>query len=92
MLYVGCSTAYGGETGSNLATASVNAGADYAIGFEESISCKGANAWTSYFSQYYAEGYTIETAAQKAANSTAELYPNLHERNQLNVDSYCVVH
>ena len=34
------------------AAASVNAGADYAIGFEKSISCKGANAWTSYFSQF----------------------------------------
>lgn len=92
MLYVACDTAHGGETGSNLATASVNAGADYAIGFEKSINCKGANAWTSYFSQYYAEGYTIETAAQKAADSTAELYPNLYKNNQLNVDSYCVVH
>ena len=92
MLYVACNTAHGGSTGLNLVTASVNAGADYAIGFEKSISCTGANAWTSYFSQFYAKGYTIETAAKIAADYTAKIYPGLYESNQLNVDSYCVVH
>ena len=91
MLYVGCSTAYGGETGSNLATASVNAGAKCAIGFEETISCNGANSWTSYFTKFYTEGETIEDAAQLAAEQTAYDYPLLYETNKLNVDSYCIV-
>jgi len=92
MLYVACETAYGGNDAQNLITASVNAGANYALGFEESIGCDGANTWTSYFCEYYAAGQSIYEAAQNAADDTAEKHPILDLLGQLNTDSFAIAH
>jgi len=92
MLYVGCTTAYGGNTGENLVTASVNAGANYALGFQKTINCGGANTWTSYFCQYYTAGQTIYDAARHAAEDTALEHPILNAVGQLNTDSYVIAH
>ena len=59
---------------------------------KKSISCTGANAWTSYFSKFYSEGKTVAESAQLAAEHTANDHPLLHVSNQLNIDSYCIVH
>lgn len=83
MLYVGCTTAYGGNTANNLITASVNAGANYALGFKKEIDCNGANTWTSYFCEYYASGQTIYVAAQNASDDTASDHFVLNNRGNL---------
>lgn len=60
-VYVGCYTAYGGTGSSarNLVTASTNAGADYAIGFADSIYCDDANNWTGAFFELLATGKSV---------------------------------
>ncbi|MCM1223465.1 MAG: RICIN domain-containing protein, partial [Lachnospiraceae bacterium] len=92
MLYVGCTTAYGGNTANNLITASVNAGANYALGFQEEIDCNGANTWTSYFCEYYTNGQTIYDAAKNASDDTASDHFILNALGELNTDSYSIAH
>lgn len=91
MVFVGCETAYGGNQANNLATASVNAGATYSIGFEEVIQCYGANTWTVYFSKNLSLGQTVYEAAQNATEDTINDYDILDSFAVLNVDSYCIV-
>ena len=91
LLFVGCKTAYGGNNGKNLATASVNAGAGCAIGFSDSIACDGANTWTSSFCQFYANGDSVEDAADKAVEYTEDAHPILNMAGQLKVHSVVIV-
>ena len=92
MLYVGCNTAFGGNTANNLITASVNSGANFALGFKKSINCDGANTWTSYFCEYYTDGQTIYDAALNAADDTASDHFILNLLGELNTDSYSIAH
>ena len=65
MLLVGCNTA--AVEGTSLPDAAADAGATYAIGFENEIYCGSANDWTKRFFDYYVQGYSIELSAQMAA-------------------------
>ena len=82
---------YTGNNGKNLATASVNAGAGCAIGFSDSIACDGANTWTSSFCQFYANGDSVEDAADKAVEYTEDAHPILNMAGQLKVHSVVIV-
>ena len=64
-LFVGCYTSYHSNT--SLTDAAVAAGADYSIGFKDSINCNGANKWTESFFNYLEEGYSVEEAAERAS-------------------------
>ena len=63
-LFVGCYTSYHSNT--SLTDAAVAAGADYSIGFKDSINCNGANKWTESFFNYLEDGNSIEVSAQNA--------------------------
>ena len=65
MLFVACETA-AHETQS-LPDAAVAAGAKAAIGFKDNIVCSTANEWVKYFFEYYAQGFTVQDAANLAA-------------------------
>ena len=56
-LFVACYTAKEGVN--TLPDAAVKAGADYAIGFEESITCGAASDWTREFFKLYENKYTV---------------------------------
>jgi hypothetical protein len=94
LLFVGCKTAWGGNgnTTNNLIVASVNAGADFAVGFEDTINCDGANTWTEYFCEYYSDGQSVWDAAANAANDTAEDHFILELQNKLGTHTFCVAH
>ncbi len=73
VIFVGCETA--NHSDRSLLHAAVMAGAKYAIGFEKSIFCSQADRWTEYFWKYYFSGeYTVEEAANAAANWTDILF------------------
>ena len=65
MLFVACKTAT--HPTRSLPDAAVDAGAQAAIGFEESIGCSTANDWVRYFFDYYLQGYSVGESASKAA-------------------------
>lgn len=65
-LFIGCSTALGGEGGKNLPTAIVNYGAKSAVGFAEEINCSYANIWTINFYDKMMKGATLEEAVNYA--------------------------
>ena len=71
-IYVGCKTAYGGngEDARNLITASVKAGAEYAVGFADKINCDDANEWTEAFFIALANGNTVEEAKTYAVTQS----------------------
>ena len=57
------------DSGRNLVDASVNAGANYAIGFNDTIYCTETNNWVRYFFYYhYVAGYSVEYSCTKATN------------------------
>ena len=73
-IFAACYTAKNTDSGKNLADASVNAGANYSIGFNDSIGCTDANNWVKYFFYYhYAKGYSIEYSCTKATNDVSGL-------------------
>lgn len=78
-LFVGCYTSYHSNT--SLTDAAVAAGADYSIGFKDSINCNGANKWTESFFNYLEEGYSVEEAAERAS----------YDNDSYNGISSCVV-
>lgn len=70
-MFIGCTTAYGGTSGPNLASVAVKQGAQTAVGFSKEINCSIANNWTMQFFQYIEEGYSVQAACKKlAGNST----------------------
>jgi hypothetical protein len=69
VLFIGCETGYGGETGNNLPSIVVSQGAEVAIGFSESIGCIAANEWVEEFYTYLLNGCTVSDAASKASES-----------------------
>ena len=79
-IFVGCET--GTSSVKSLPHAAVKAGAQVAIGFEESINCDEANDWTDYFFQYYRSGYSAVDSASRAAYDCG---------NDNGIDSYRVV-
>lgn len=68
-VYTACETAYGGTGSSarNIVTASIKAGADFAIGFEDSIDCAPASEWQEAFFEYLVTE-SVASAAIKATN------------------------
>ncbi len=72
-VYSGCHTAYGGTGSSarNLVTASVKAGADYAIGFADSIDCDAGSEWLEVFFEYLSDDNSVLDAVLYATNSVA---------------------
>lgn len=68
-VYTGCETAYGGTGSSarNIVTASVKAGTDFAIGFEDTIDCASASKWQEAFFEYLITE-SVASAAIKATN------------------------
>ena len=64
--FVGCFTA--NHPTNSLPQAAVNAGASCAIGFETTIRCSQANAWTEFFAAYHCSGDSPEDAAHHAVN------------------------
>ena len=67
VLFIGCGTASGGETGRNLPAVVTSQGAEVAIGFRDSIICSDANEWTQDFYAYLLEGYTVQEAVDEAS-------------------------
>ena len=67
IIYLGCETAAGT---SNLCSASVNKGAQYAIGFADVISSPYCNDWLKvFFEKYYLNGESIQDACDIALSS-----------------------
>lgn len=67
-IFAGCHTAANLETGKNLPDACVNAGATYAIGFDDIIYCNDANDWIRCFFNYYCVHHlTIEHSCYLAS-------------------------
>lgn len=66
ILFIGCNTAYHENT--SLTDAAVAAGAQYAIGFIESINCTGANKFVESFFSYLNLGNSVEDAVRNAAS------------------------
>ena len=66
IIFAGCNTS---NSNISLPDAAVAAGAQHAIGFNDTIAWQKANQWiTSFFYHYYIEERTIEQSAQLAAN------------------------
>ena len=65
-LFVGCETGAGGVGGNNLPTRVVERGCRVAIGFTQEINCAAANAWVETFYQCFADGDSVEEAANFA--------------------------
>lgn len=70
--FVACKTGYGGTSSNarNFVTASIKAGAAYAIGFADPIACCDASNWLAAFYEYYSSGYTVEAAKRLAVEKT----------------------
>lgn len=66
MLFVACYTAR--DFYSSIVWAAVQAGADCALGFTDSITCSTANLWVNYFFERYELGYTVSASAQYATS------------------------
>ena len=64
LLFVACYTASGSQ---NIAEAAVLAGAKFAIGFNDEISCASAHIFVKSFVEYLAEGTSHRYAAEQAA-------------------------
>ena len=69
VLFIGCDTASGGETGRNLPAVVTSQGAEVAVGFPCSIICSNANKWTEDFYAYLLAGYTVQDAVDEASNN-----------------------
>ncbi|MCD7944691.1 MAG: hypothetical protein LUH43_07410, partial [Clostridia bacterium] len=67
LLFVGCSTGYGGTDGKNLPVAAVESGAATAIGFEGTIICYYATEWTKDFFEYLEQGNTVKSICEELA-------------------------
>ena len=67
VLFIGCRTAYSNNGVISLCQAAVDAGADFAIGFTESIGCGTANSWVKWFFYYYNKGYSVPFSCEKAS-------------------------
>lgn len=63
-MFIGCYAA--DHQTHSLPHAAINAGADYAIGFEEAIGVNSTNAWLPIFFDFYSSGESIEDAAYDA--------------------------
>lgn len=84
MLFVGCKTA--SHSTQNLPIAAVNAGAEVAVGFTETITCYIANLWTEKFFEYYSQGYSVEASCEYAVDCCVSTYNDTG-----NLDSYVIV-
>ncbi len=69
VLFIGCKTAYDGETGRNLPAIVSNQGAEVAIGFSDTIDCIAANQWTKDFYSYLLEGHTVQESVDYASSN-----------------------
>ncbi len=65
-LFVGCNTGYVSYNFEDLPEATVNAGAETAIGFTKTIKCHYANLWTEYFWERICLGYTVSQSCYGA--------------------------
>lgn len=61
IIYGACLTASGGESGANLVSATVSAGARTVIGFENSVYSGACNRWCTKFFEYYSLYYNNES-------------------------------
>ncbi len=52
----------------SICQAAILAGAEYAIGFTESIFVKDANLWVEVFFRHYAQGETVQDCVDAADN------------------------
>lgn len=84
MLFVGCKTA--AHSTQNLPIAAVNAGAEVAVGFTETITCYIANLWTEKFFEYYSQGYSVEASCEYAVDCCVSTYNDTG-----NLDTYVIV-
>lgn len=90
IMYVGCHTAAGGvwdASQRNLVVVSTNKGAKVAVGFTESINCKGANTWTGYAFKHLSNGENVDRALNKAVADTKEKHWILEGAGSLKIDS-----
>jgi len=70
VIYSSCYSGMNSNTGKNLVDASVNAGADCAIGFKDTINASWSDIWLDIFFEYrYNHGYSIDEAADEATSS-----------------------
>ena len=69
VLFIGCGTASGGETGRNLPAVVTSQGAEVAIGFRDSIICSYANTWTEDFYAHLLAGHTVQEAVDEASRN-----------------------
>ena len=67
-LFVGCYTAF--DVIDSLPIAAINAGADNAIGFKNTIICEAASDWLTYFFELYINNpdSSISNIAGRASN------------------------
>lgn len=72
VLFIGCSTGYGGEGGRNLPSAIVEYGAKVAIGFPGNIDCDAANEWTEKFYLELLSGESVNEAVNNISSSFSE--------------------
>lgn len=71
-IFSACYTAENFDSGKNLPTACVEAGAKCAIGFETTIATYYANDWMDYFFENYAELRDVEEACEFASKKFNE--------------------
>ena len=69
IMYVACSTGFGGESGSNLPSVSVLRGAGTAVGFAGTINCSKANSWTIAVFNYISNGTSLKNACDTLSAS-----------------------
>ena len=74
MLFVGCKTAGRKEenidnTSYSICNAAVLAGAEYAVGFTETINCNDANWWTEFFFENLAGGVSVVECYRNAIDA-----------------------
>ncbi len=91
VMFIGCNTAEGGESGENIVRAAHEAGANCAIGFEKAVHCVAVNTWTEVFCERLAKGYSVDAAEQYALDKTMRDHSEDATEYDLNLDSYCVI-
>ena len=84
MIFAACNTA---KTSSGICSAVVSAGAEYAIGFEESIRPPDANRWVEIFFRYYSQGIDIESCATYANTHQIRKADGTYESPYTDIDT-----
>ncbi len=77
LMYISCKSGGNCNTGLNLVNASAIAGAEYVIGFQDTISSQQANKWTEYFFDYYSNGNSVDFSCYHATQDLGIYTGNL---------------